>query len=259
MQLLTSPRNPLLKEVKRAVARGGLTDQGLCVAEGFHILDEALRSDCEVAVVFAAESVQPRVEAQKQTRVVGLPDELFRTLAATETSQGVLALVRPPVWTLDQLFQKRSLVIVLDAVQDPGNAGTILRSAEAFGATGVALLKGSVNPYNPKCVRASAGSVFRVPLVAAVEEAALLAAVDRHGVDMVALATDGSLDIAEWDFKRPSVVIVGSEGRGIGDSLRAKSTAVRIPTAGVESLNAAMAAGIALYEARRQRSRHEPV
>src|ERR1700676_961543 len=102
MQLLTSPRNPLLKEVKRAVARGSLTDQGLCIAEGFHLLDEALRSDCEVAIVFAAESARPAVEMRakrwKRARVVELPDELFQTLAATEASQGVLALVRPPAW-----------------------------------------------------------------------------------------------------------------------------------------------------------------
>lgn len=257
MQLLTSPRNPLLKEVRRAISRGSLTDEGLCVAEGFHILEEALRSGCEVAAVFAAESVRPAVEARvkglKQARVVGLQDELFQTLAATEASQGVIALVRPPAWKLEQLFGEQALVIVLDGVQDPGNAGTILRSAEAFGATGVALLKGSVNPYNPKCVRASAGSVFRVPLVASVEEPLLLAAVDQREVEMVALVPVALVDIAEWDFKRPTALVVGSEGRGIRVTLRVESMGVRIPTVAVESLNAATAAGIALYEARRQR------
>ena len=257
MQLLTSPRNPLLKEVRRAVSRGSLTDQGLCVAEGFHLLEEALRSDCEVATVFAAESVritvETRVKGLKQTRVVELPDDLFQTLATTEASQGVIALVRPPAWTLEQLFAGQALLIVLDGVQDPGNAGAMLRSAEAFGATGVVLLKGSVNSYNPKCVRASAGSVFRVPLVAGLDERLLLAAVADREVAMLALTPGGLMDVAACDLKRSSAMIVGSEGRGIRDSLQSRSTGVRIPTVGVESLNAAMAAAIALYEARRQR------
>src|SRR6202035_4126314 len=89
----------------------------------------------------------------------------FRDLSSTETPQGVIALVRPPAWTLDQILSGCALVVVLDGVQDPGNAGAILRAAEAFGATGAVFLKGTVNPYNPKCLRGSAGSVFRLPLV----------------------------------------------------------------------------------------------
>src|SRR5438552_3042570 len=160
MPTLTSPRNPLLKEVRKAVARGTTTDDGFCVAESFHLLEEALRSDCEISGVFAAESVRSAVESHvrglKKIQVTVLPDDLFRGISATETSQGVIALVRPPHWTVEQLFRGQSLAVILDGVQDPGNAGAILRSAEAFGATGVAFLKGTVSPYNPKCLRASA-------------------------------------------------------------------------------------------------------
>jgi len=141
-------------------------------------------------------------------------------------------------------------------VQDPGNCGTILRSAEAFGSTGVALLKGSVNPYNPKCLRASAGSVFRVPLVSGLEERLLLAAIEQRKLDMYALVSNGEMDVRDCKFERRCALIVGSEGHGVSERLRAKSVDVRIPTVAVESLNAAMAAGIALYEARRQRMAH---
>src|SRR5207244_1155286 len=114
--------------------------------EGFHLLEEALRSDCEIPAIFAAESargaVESHVKGRKQIRVSALPDDLFQSLSATETSQGVIALVRPPAWTLERLFRGHTLIIVLDGVQDPGNGGTVLRSAEAFGATGVAVLKG---------------------------------------------------------------------------------------------------------------------
>jgi TrmH family RNA methyltransferase len=263
MQVLTSPRNPLVKEVRKAILRGGLTGDGLCVAEGFHLLEEALRSDCEISSVFMLESVRAAVESRvksfRQARVMELPDELFHSISSTETTQGVIALVRPPAWTLGQLFRGQPLVVVLDGVQDPGNSGAIVRSAEAFGATGAVFLKGSANPYNPKCLRASAGSVFRVPIVTGLEEGLLLAALDEHQIEAYALAPGGELHIAQCHFERPCALIVGSEGQGVSKGLRAKAIGVRIPTVAVESLNAAMAAGIALYEARRRRATCEPI
>jgi TrmH family RNA methyltransferase len=251
MQVLTSPRNPLVKEVRKAILRGGLTDDGLCVAEGFHLLEEALRGSCEISPVFVLESaraaVEDRVGGLRAIRVIELPDELFHSISSTEASQGVIALVRPPAWTLDQLFRGQALVVVLDGVQDPGNGGAIVRSAEAFGATGVVFL------------RASAGSVFRVPMVTGLEERALLAALDPHEIETYALAPGGAIEIAQCHFERPCALVVGSEGRGVSEGLRAKAIGVRIPTVAVESLNAAMAAGIALYEARRKRVADEPV
>src|SRR5271170_2296599 len=153
MQTLTSARNPMLKEVRKAILRGTTTEDGFAVAESFHLLEEALRSDCEIGAMFAAESVKSAVERHvgglKNIRVTVLDDELFRTISATEASQGVITLVRPPAWTLEQIFRGHSLAVILDGIQDPGNAGTIVRAAEAFGATGVVFLKGSVSPYNP--------------------------------------------------------------------------------------------------------------
>lgn len=255
---LTSPANPFVKEIRRAVARGALTRDGCCIAETFHLLEEALRSDCEVAAVVAAESVRPAVEKQIRDfpgiRLIVLDDGVFQAMSGTETAQGVMALVRPPAWDLGQLFGGTPLVIVLDGVQDPGNAGAILRAAEAFGATGVMFLKGSVSPYNPKAVRASAGSVFRVPLAAALDPAPARAALDEHGLDVYAAMPSGGKEPSEVDLARKCALIIGSEGRGVSDELRAAAFELRIPVTGVESLNAAMSAGILLYEARRQRA-----
>jgi RNA methyltransferase, TrmH family len=257
MTTLTSARNPMLKEVRKAILHGTTTVDGFAVAESFHLLEEALRSDCEIGAVFAAESLKSAVERHvgglKKIRVVVLADDLFRSISTTEASQGVIALVRPPAWTLDQLFRGQSLAVILDGLQDPGNAGTIIRAAEAFGATGVVFLKGTVSPYNPKCMRASAGSIFRVPLVAGLDERLLLAAVEQRKLEMFALMPKGAMDLGECNFSRKCAIIVGSEGRGVSDRLRAKAMDVRIPTVGVESLNAALAAGIALYAARKQR------
>ena len=130
IETVTSAANPLLKDLRRAVARGGLTSEGFCVAESFHLLEEALRSDCRVAAVLASDSVKALVERHvgglRGPRTIVLPDPLFQSIAATETSQGVIALVQPPEWTVEQIFRGRSMVVVLDGVQDPGNAGAIV-------------------------------------------------------------------------------------------------------------------------------------
>ncbi len=258
METLSSVRNPALKEIRKAILRGSLTDQGFCVAESFHLLEEALRSSCHIDSVFVAESVRSTVESHirglKSIRVAILADDLFATIASTETTQGVIALVKPPTWTLDQLFRGHSLVLVLDGVQDPGNAGTILRAAEAFGATGAALLKGCVNPFNPKALRASAGSVFRLPLMSALDELLLLAAIEQRKMEMFAMLPAGSLTLDQCRLDRKCAIVIGSEGHGVNERLRAKAVDVRIPTVGVESLNAAMSAAVTLYEARKQRS-----
>ena len=260
-ETISSAANPLVKDVRRAIARGSLTGEGLCVAESFHLLEEALRSDCEVKYVLAAESVRSAAEAHVRRlagiQVAVLPDALFQSLSGTETSQGVMALVKPPVWNLDQLFRGRPLVVVLDGLQDPGNAGSIVRAAEAFGATGVLFLKGAVSPYNPKTLRASAGSLFRVPFLHSVDPALARAALQQHRVELYAgvpaRAGEAVRSLGTVDLSGSCGLIIGNEARGVSGELRAAAQDLSIPTAGVESLNAAVAAGILLYEARRQR------
>jgi TrmH family RNA methyltransferase len=187
-------------------------------------------------------------------RVVTVRDADFASLASTETPQGVISLVRPPAWTLDQLLRGRAMVAVLDGIQDPGNAGAILRAAEAFGATGAAFLKGSVSPYNPKCMRASAGSVFRLPIATALDETLLLAALAKKKGVLYAAMPRATILVSDANFKISCAIVIGSEGRGVSQHLVEFATALRIPTNGVESLNAAVAAGILFYEARRQRN-----
>jgi RNA methyltransferase, TrmH family len=264
-EIITSAANPLLKDVRRAIVRGGLTQQGWCVAETFHLLEEALRSDCEVKMALAAESVLPAAEehlrALPAVKLAVLPDALFRGISGTETSQGVIALIDPPTWRLEQLFRGNTLVVVLDGLQDPGNAGAILRVAEAFGATGAIFLKGTVSPYNPKTLRASAGSLFRVPYLHGMDAEAVGAALRQHKVQLFAgvpASSGGSVrSLADVDLTAKSGLIIGNEARGVSAELRNLALNVFIPTVGVESLNAAMAAGIMLYEAGRQRAQSQ--
>jgi len=259
---LSSAANPLLKSVRRAIARGGLTEDGLCVAESFHLLEEALRSDCAVKVVLTARSVQSAVETHVRqlsgTRVFVLPDALLETLTGTESSQGVIALVEPPSWELAQLFRGHCLLIVLDGVQDPGNAGTIVRAAEAFGGTGVIFVKGTASPFNPKTLRAAAGSLFRLPFVHSVDAELVRAALRQKKIDAYAgvpfTGENHVKSIVDADLTRKCAIIIGSEGHGVSEALHGCAVDLAIPTVAVESLNAAMAASVILYEARRQRS-----
>lgn len=255
--LITSAQNPLLKDVRRAIARGGLTEEGLMVAEGFHLLEEALRSEREVRRILVASSVRAKVERRVRAlagvRLAAVEDDLFQQVSATETSQGVLALVAPPVWSLEQLFRGFPLVVILDAIQDPGNAGAIVRAAEAFGATGAIFLKGTVGAFHPKTLRASAGSCFRLPLVEGLDPDLARAAIEQRRLDLYATAPDGGRRLDEVDLSRRLALILGSEGRGVSEKLRSGAPDLRIPTVGVESLNVAVAAGVILYEARRQR------
>jgi TrmH family RNA methyltransferase len=261
-ETIASASNPLLKDVRRAIGRGGLTQEGYLVAETFHLLEEALRSNCAVKVVLCSASVQSAVESHVKRltgmRVAVVSDQLFPSISGTEASQGVIALVEPPIWNLPQLFRGRSLVVVLDGLQDPGNAGAIARAAEAFGATGIMFLKGTVSPFNPKALRAAAGSLFRVPFAYGLDAALARAALQQNKLDVYASVPSNSQHpskpLGEVDFGRRCAIVVGNEARGVSPQLRAHAIDISIPTIGVESLNAAVAAGILLYESRRQRS-----
>ena len=237
--------------------KGSLTPDGYAVAEGFHLLEEALRSECAIKSILASESVHQavlrHVQGLRRIHFVRVADELFPDLSSAETPQGVIALVKPPAWDLEHLFRGNSLVVVLDGIQDPGNAGAILRSAEAFGATGAVILKGTVSPYNPKALRASAGSVFRLPLISGLDEALASAALEQRRIDVYAAMPTGGRLLHDVDLTRRCAFVIGSEGRGVGQRLRSIASDISIPVVQVESLNASLAAGILLYEARRQR------
>jgi RNA methyltransferase, TrmH family len=255
---VTSERNPLIKSVRRAVARGTLTDEGWAVAEGFHLLEEAQRAGRAVKAVLVSESsgaaAARRIPGFADLPVYTLPDAMLRELSSTESPQGVMALVEPAAWRMEDVFRGATLAAILDGVQEPGNAGAIVRAAEAFGATGVLFLKGSANPHNPKSLRASAGSLFRLPYVSGVEDSVVLEASKQNGVRLFAAAPDAGDPLQGFNLREKCAFIIGSEGRGIRPELAAQAVALHIPTRGVESLNAAVAAGILLYEARRQRT-----
>jgi TrmH family RNA methyltransferase len=248
--------------LRRALTHPGREARALAGIEGPNLLEEALRAGLHVPCVFVAQGSEHLLDGLSltaETEVLLVPRELLDSVLSTETPQPVAALVEPPDWTWDDLFADRTkaapLLVVLAGLQDPGNLGTIVRSAEAFGATGILSLPGTVSAWNPKGVRASAGSVFRLPLLSVSAEDCFVR-LREAGVKIWTTAVHGAQPAGRIDLAGPVAIVIGNEGNGVPEELAAQADgALTIPCPGpVESLNAAVAASVLLYEASRQRS-----
>jgi TrmH family RNA methyltransferase len=253
---LTSAKNPFLESVRRAAAAGRPTEDGSLVIEGPHLVAEALRGNCTLRRVVTTARGRERYAkllGQLEAETTEVSARAFAATASTETAQEILALVgwRPASWR--KLAGPHALIVALDGVQDPGNAGTIVRSAEAFGASGVVLLEGSVRVANGKFLRATAGSVFRLPLLESVTRVEFLDHVRSLGVPLYALTAHGGTSLQATDLRVPCVLVVGGEANGVSTELLGAARALSIPARHVESLNAAVACSVALFEAARQR------
>lgn len=288
--MITSRENQWLKRFRSALA-GEHGDDGIVGVEGVRLVEAALGSSQPVDALLLSESGARHLQRVKPVLTPVVPvlrtsDKLFASVADTQTPQGIAALVRPRQTTIEDLVAGTALLVVLVSVQDPGNVGTIVRAAEAFGATGVAACpaerNGTADPFGPKALRASAGSALRLPIVHGIAAAGLLTKLRGCGVKVYAavaatvadgvgvgkvsknkiLDADSSVLLCPWDidWKTPAAILIGNEGAGLpAELVRASDARVYIPQAagsapvGIESLNAAMAASVLLYEAMRQR------
>jgi RNA methyltransferase, TrmH family len=261
LRRVSSRQNARVKELRRLFHDAAPNEKGEVAIEGVHLVEEAIRSGLRVEVVFFAESARERAhkllpQLSFHAEVLLLPDEVFASAVATETPQGVAALVKVRRFCSDDVFLPQPVLAIVSAgVQDPGNLGTIVRSAEAFGATGILLGERTVSPWNWKAIRASSGSIFRVPMLK-VELASALRDAKSRGVRVLATSSHKGTVIAQVDLRGPVAVIVGNEGSGLPkDVLAQADEIVAIPQSSrVESLNAGIAASIVLYEAARQRN-----
>lgn len=253
---LSSAKNPLLQGIRRAAKAGRSTEDGCVVAEGPHLLDEALRSSWKIEQVFAtaaARNRHQRLLERIDSEIVEVSERAFQTITETQTSQGILATLRPRTWSWEQATAGQSLLIVLDGLQDPGNAGAIARSAEAFGATGIVLLEGCVRVSNAKLMRASAGSIFRIPFLEGVLRETLLQRLHDSRIGLYALSVAASMPLWDARLTSPLALAIGAEGQGISAEIASAARVISIPTVTVESLNAAAACSVALFETARQR------
>jgi RNA methyltransferase, TrmH family len=258
--VVSSRTNARVKQLRAAFQGHARLSGGMVAIEGEHLLQEALRSGMVLKTVFVSEEREaPRI-VPRGVEVLRLTEEVFASVVETQSPQGVAALLVPPVRVFEDVMGSDGaapLILIAAGLQDPGNMGTLVRSAEAFGATGVLTTAGTVSAWNQKALRASVGSVFRMPVVAVT--ASEMEEVKRRGVRLIAaVGTDDSGVVAaqEMDFTMPCALMIGNEGAGLAaEWMEMCDAQVTIPCPGkVESLNAAVAGSLLLYEASRQRA-----
>lgn len=268
---LLSRQNPTIKLFRQAIKSGllPLESEGgaeFLAIEGARMIGEAVRSGLRVEkVLFSTIGEEQhgkrlRPQFSKHTEVFVTDPATFKACTEVESPQGVAALVRWSRPKLDDLFAAPApLILAAAGLQDPGNLGTLIRAADAFGATGVAVLTETVSPFNAKAVRASAGSLFHLPVLAQVHPQDLIDLCHLHEVTLIATAARGKTELGEAELNRPVCILIGQEGSGVPrELLRAADTTVAVPMVReVESLNAGVAGSIILYEAARQRQQVE--
>ncbi|HKV33600.1 MAG TPA: RNA methyltransferase [Pyrinomonadaceae bacterium] len=260
---ITSRDNSLLRQARSV--RDGKVDEMIFV-EGLRLCVEVLRSKLEIDVVIASEELVRKEKgaaifaelSQAAKRVGTVSEKLLESISYTKTPQGIVVLAQRPEASEQRLaasLTPDSLLVVLHQINNPVNAGAILRTAEAAGATGIITTKNTSDPFSPKSLRGAMGSAFRLPIWRNTDFAEVVAWCRAKNISLVGTAAGETMKHTDWDWKRTSALLLGPESTGLSDDeLQATDQTVSIPMQGeVESLNVSVAAGILLYEAARQR------
>ena len=256
--MITSANNGQVKNIiqlnQKAKAR---REQELFVAEGRKMFKEAPKE--WVSKVYVSESQTSDEELMERVKLFPyevVTDSVFRQMSDTQTPQGVLTVLKKPSYTEEQILNaKNPMIMILEDLQDPGNAGTIFRTGEGAGISGVFLTKTCVDITNPKVIRSTMGSIYRMPFVYVESVVSLKQKLKEKGIRTFAAHLKGENSYDQEDYKGKSAFMIGNEGKGLTEeAANAADCLIRIPMCGqVESLNAAMASGILMYEAARQR------
>ncbi len=259
---ITSNHNERIKFVKRLERRRFREQQGLFVAEGVRLVESILDRGQLCEVYYSQKILESsrghRLIQQIKTEKVAsyyCTDQVLATISQTDTSQGILATVRQPRPIVDWSSPaKKDLILIIDRIQDPGNLGTILRTALGVGVDGIWLIEGTVDLFNPKVVRASAGAVLGLPF-SYMSSATCVAHARDLGLELIASEIEDGVSYFKCNFLQPVALIIGNEANGVSDFLKFQaSRKVFIPqTESVQSLNAAIATAVLLYEIKRQR------
>ena len=258
MTVLTSLQNPLVKQVRQLHQSKGRREQQLFLVEGTHLLEEACRINYPLITVCCTPEWQEKhkylweLVSQKSQRIELVSARVLSSLATTVNPDGVVAIV-PQKQT--NCLEITSLGIALDKIQDPGNMGTIIRTATATNIDGLWLSTDSVDLHHPKVVRASAGVWFQLPMAISEDLKTEVLELQSQGLQIVATVPNSNINYWEIDLRKPTIIVLGNEGSGIStDLINLADYAVKIPLSnGVESLNVAISTAIILYEVQRQR------
>ncbi|MCI1304712.1 MAG: RNA methyltransferase [Lachnospiraceae bacterium] len=260
--MITSSSSAKLKMIQQLNTKAkARRESGCFVLEGRKLFEEtpdSLRRGVFMSESFARENPEMAEAILNDTCAEVVSDRLFSSVCDTKTPQGILTVAAIPRWNFEDLTAgaRAPLVMVLENVQDPGNVGTIIRTGEGAGVTGILLGEGCADIYSPKVIRATMGSIFRVPAVRERDLAGALRRLGERGVRSYAAHLNGTNEYTEEHYKTGTAFLIGSEGNGLSAGLTEEADClIRIPMEGrVESLNASVAASLLMYEARRQRN-----
>lgn len=258
--LLQSRNHPLLKRLRAIIRSGELMDDDQVLLETPRLIEEALSSTIRLSTLVVRQPITSAAERlirvlPEPIRIVHVAARTFDELTSTETSPGAIALAKIPQRDRSDVFAKTPLLLVIAGVQDPGNLGTMLRSAEAFGFTGAILTRGTVSPWNAKAFRASAGTALRMPVLRNFSPSDVVQLLNEHQVKLYGAAARAGQSLDAIPPQGALAVAVGSEGAGLPAELQRASQLISIPMAEqVESLNVAAATAIILYELSRRRA-----
>ncbi|MBO9540633.1 RNA methyltransferase [bacterium] len=253
--ILTSLQNPKLKALRALHTRKGRKQAGLFLLETTKLVQEALKSGWPLVEAFVTESWLAKYGTLDGVPTTLVAERLFDQLVTTETPEGVVAIAKIPAPAATVPVPENAFFVVADSLQDPGNLGTVIRTADAVGASAVLVGPGTVDPYSPKAVRATMGSLFHLPVLVRPSLEDDLSRLKAQGVAVYATALRTDRSLYDLDLKGKVAWLVGNEGAGLSDEMIGLATeAVSIPMPGqAESLNAGIATAVCLYETLRQR------
>lgn len=256
---LTGLQNPLVKAAAELKQKKYRQQRGEFLAEGLRTVEEAVAFKAAQQIFYTVTEDERTLKlleqaASMQLKLTCVSEAVMKKIADTETPQGIIAVCRMQEQPLEQLLASGKLLLVLDRVGDPGNIGTMLRTADAAGVGGIILLKGTADIYAPKTVRSSMGSLFHVPVLSGVAEQEFIDNAKKAGYQLLVTALDGADNLYQADLKGRLAFVMGNEAGGVSASLLQQADKrVFIPMRGkAESLNVAMAAGIVMFEAMRR-------
>lgn len=254
--IITSSSNAVFKNLMKLKDKKNRDKQGVFVAEGFRFVNE-IPKDVLVEEYVVSENFSDTDCLKEGIRVLRLADNLFKQLSDTDSPQGVMAVCKKLKFDEDVLSDKNGLYIIAEEINDPGNLGTIIRTADACGAKAVFLSKGSVDLYNSKVLRSTMGSLFHLPIITDVVIAEVVSKMKERGISVYAAHLKGEKYPQEMDFEKGSAFVFGNEARGLKDETASLCDEyVKIPMPGrAESLNLSVAAAMLMYETVRQRTR----
>jgi len=258
MNYITSAQNPIIKEVKSLKQKKYREEKKLFFIEGIRFVEEALKEGVQIERILVSDKLAETNSGYEILKKVSnggypvfqLPHKLFMEISDTQNPQWILAVLSMKNCDIEDVWDEKNFFVILDSVQDPGNMGTIIRTADAAGMTGVIVSKGCVDVYNPKVLRSTMGSIFHIPICQSQDIFETMDRMKKRGIKICAAHLEGSCDYFDLEYKNNIAIVIGNEANGISEEVKNfADILVRIPMPGrAESLNASVAAVILMYE-----------